>query len=79
MHLREDIPLSDAAFQKLRVACRDHTTVIHTDDITIGTCWDADRLDLGRVAIATDPHRLNTEPARSLTRYDWMSRCRLVL
>ena len=33
-------------------------------DITIQTCWDADRLDLGRVWIIPDPDRLCTEPAR---------------
>lgn len=41
--------LEDAAFESLAYACIWHTDKDHADDITIGTCWDADRLDLGRV------------------------------
>ena len=33
-------------------------------DITVQTCWDADRLDLGRVGIIPRPDRLCTEEAR---------------
>ena len=31
---------------------------------TIQTCWDADRLDLGRVGITPDPSWLCTEAAK---------------
>lgn len=78
-HLRAQLKIGDQAFERLALACRDHTAVTHSSDITIATCWDADRLDLGRVCIVTDTERLNTEPARLLTRYDWLSRCRTVL
>jgi len=33
-------------------------------DATIATCWDADRLDLGRVGTMPRPERLCTEAAR---------------
>ena len=35
-----------------------------TDDPTIGVCWDADRLDLGRCGITPDPAYLSTEAAK---------------
>jgi len=40
-------------------ACDNHTGVDNSPcDVTIGVCWDADRLDLGRVGIMVDPDRL---------------------
>jgi len=38
----------------LEYAIRHHTDGETSDDPTIGTCWDADRLDIGRVGII--PH-----------------------
>ena len=35
-----------------------------TDDITIHTCWDADRLDLGRIGVMPIAERLNTDVGR---------------
>jgi uncharacterized protein len=58
------VHLSDAAFALLRVACADHTKGAIEADVTIQTCWDADRLDLGRVGIVPDPVRLCTVVAR---------------
>ena len=56
--------LDDERFEKLHFACQWHTDQQHHDDITIGTCWDSDRLDLGRVRIVPDPKFLNTEAAK---------------
>lgn len=56
--------LDDRAMQKLFQACALHTSGHTSGDPTIGTCWDADRLDLPRVGIPTDPARLCTEAAR---------------
>ncbi|QEG24433.1 HD domain-containing protein [Mariniblastus fucicola] len=56
--------LDDAQFEKLHYACHWHTDQHHHDDVTIGTCWDADRLDLGRVYITPDPKFLNTAAAK---------------
>ena len=39
----------------------------YTDaDLTVQVCWDADRLDLGRVGIKPAPHRLCTASAKSV-------------
>jgi len=60
------VHLDDTRFELLFEACRLHTDG-HTDgDPTLQTCWDADRLDLGRVGITPKPHRLCTDAARDL-------------
>lgn len=48
----------------LELACREHSDGHCRADPTVLTCWDADRLDLGRVGIRPDPGRLCTEGAR---------------
>ena len=48
----------------LLAACRGHSDGLTVGDVTILTCWDADRLDLGRIGIKPDPARLCTEAAR---------------
>jgi uncharacterized protein len=58
------IPLTAGQREQLEVACRDHTHGTATPDPTIGTCWDADRLDLLRVWIRPDPRYLVTAAAR---------------
>ena len=45
---------------KLLHACANHTTEHSSGDLTIDTCYDADRLDLGRVMIIPDPERMAT-------------------
>ena len=45
-------------------ACRDHSNGLIEADVTIQTCWDADRLDLGRVDIVPQASRLCTAHAR---------------
>ena len=42
-------------------ACRYHTTELRTGNPTIDVCFDADRLDLGRVGIVPNPKRMATE------------------
>jgi uncharacterized protein len=60
------VHLDDTRFELLFEACRLHTDG-HTDgDPTLQACWDADRLDLGRVGIVPKPHRLCTDAAREL-------------
>jgi uncharacterized protein len=65
------IHLSDAEFSLLHAACADHTKGLIEADITIQTCWDADRLDLGRVGTVPDPARLCTTVAREPTMREW--------
>ena len=50
--LRGDLfELSDADFDLLHFACAHHTDGLTEGDVTIQVCWDADRLDLGRVGM----------------------------
>jgi uncharacterized protein len=60
------VQLDDARFELLYEACRLHTDGFTEGDPTLQACWDADRLDLGRVGIIPKPHRLCTDAARSL-------------
>lgn len=46
-------------------ACSGHTDTHTHDNITVATCWDADRLDLPRCGITVDPLRLATEQAKA--------------
>ena len=45
-------------------ACAGHSDGCTEADISVQTCWDADRLDLGRVGIEPHPKYLCTEVAR---------------
>lgn len=65
------IHLDDAAFDRLAYACAHHTEGPCEADVTIRTCWDADRLDLGRVNIRPDPARLCTPAARAADVIAW--------
>ena len=58
------IDLDDADFKLLFEACRLHTDGLTEGDVTLQTCWDADRLDLGRVGITPEPDQLCTDAAR---------------
>lgn len=62
----EYLRISDEMFEQLYFACAHHTDTFYHNDITIGTCWDADRLDLTRVGIQPDPQYLNTEFAKTI-------------
>ena len=68
------IHLDDVQFEQLAYACAEHTRGLTHTDITIGTCWDADRLDLARVDIIPDPKRLCTEAARDAEIRKWAIR-----
>ena len=41
--------LDDRQFEQLYYACSHHTDGLTEADMTVQVCWDADRLDLGRV------------------------------
>jgi uncharacterized protein len=60
--------ISDNQLILLAEACRYHTYGKCSDDPTIGTCWDADRLDLGRVGIIPNPRYMSTAPGREIAR-----------
>lgn len=58
--------LSAERFELLHYACVLHTEGVHHDDPTIGTCWDADRLDLGRVGLIPNAKFMSTAFAREI-------------
>ena len=58
--------VSDQDILLLKEACRLHTIAYRTGDPTIDACFDADRLDLGRVGIVPDPTRLATKKGKEL-------------
>ena len=57
-----NLPEKDAKL--LGYAVQRHTFGMRVADPTVMTCWDADRLDLGRVGIVPHPSRLCTEAAK---------------
>jgi uncharacterized protein len=56
--------LEPAAFEHLCEAMRLHSDGHTVGDATLRACWDADRLDLGRVGIRPHPARLCTPYAQ---------------
>jgi uncharacterized protein len=63
--------LDDHEFRLLYKACHGHTHERTHPDVTIHTCWDSDRLDLGRVGITPHPSRLCTEVAKRPDTIKW--------
>jgi uncharacterized protein len=68
--IRGSLALDDGQFQLLKRACSGHTHGTQTDCPTLGTCWDADRLDLGRVGITPNSHYLFTSRAKEIADTD---------
>jgi uncharacterized protein len=68
------IQLPDREFDLLLQACGGHTISQTHHSITVQTCWDADRLDLGRVGIVPDPLRLCTAAAQDGGMIEWAYR-----
>jgi uncharacterized protein len=66
--------LPDEELQLLHKACEGHTHERTHPDITIQTCWDSDRLDLGRVGITPHPSRLCTDFAKLAKTIKWADR-----
>lgn len=58
--------LQPIEYDKLRFAVKHHTETIHDEDISIGTCWDSDRLDLNRLGRFIDVNLLNTVEGKQL-------------
>jgi len=56
---------TDTQMALLEEACCGHSDGHLQADVTVQTCWDADRLDLARVGIIPDQNKLCTEAARS--------------
>ena len=60
------VHVDDRRFGLFYEACRLHTDGLTTGEVSLQVCWDADRLDLGRVGIRPDPRRLCTDAAREM-------------
>jgi len=63
---RHLIDLNETQFQQLVDACEGHTYGERPKCITINTCWDADRLDIGRVGIQPDSEYLYSSEAKRI-------------
>jgi uncharacterized protein len=55
---------TDIEMDLLQYACQHHSDGMTTGNTTVLTCWDADRLDLGRVGITPNPRYLCTDAAK---------------
>jgi uncharacterized protein len=70
--LRADyLDLTDAEFELLVTACVHHTDGMVEGDVTVQTCWDADRLDLWRVCTEPAYRLLCTPEAKMEEIRDW--------
>lgn len=56
--------LANAEAELLSYACTYHSDGLTEADVTVQTCWDADRLDLGRVRIRPEARYLCTAAAQ---------------
>lgn len=63
--------LSTEETTHLAYACHHHSDGELDADVNVQVCWDADRLDLGRVGIRPDPARLCTAAARDSRMIAW--------
>ncbi len=65
------VELSDEEFDLLHLACSLHSDGKTEADVTVQCCWDADRLDLGRVGIRPHPERLCSDAAKDPELIEW--------
>jgi uncharacterized protein len=66
--------LSDKKLELLVFACAHHSDGLVEAPITVQACWDADRLDLGRIGIRPNPDRLCTLAAQDPATIEWAFR-----
>ncbi|HNS52242.1 MAG TPA: hypothetical protein PKO09_13795 [Anaerolineae bacterium] len=64
-----DLPGED--LECLAYACTYHADGLVEAGVTVQTCWDADRLDLGRIGVRPNPARLCTPAARDPEMIAW--------
>lgn len=67
----QSFDLPDHELRLLCKACEGHTHERTHPDITVQTCWDSDRLDLGRVGITPHSSRLCTDFAKLAKTINW--------
>jgi uncharacterized protein len=64
LHREGSLPLDCGQLELLCFALQLHADGQVSNDATIGTCWDADRLHLPRGGASVDPTLLSTDAAR---------------
>jgi uncharacterized protein len=69
-----ELALLASELDLLALACEQHSEGRVQGDVTVLTCWDADRLDLGRVGQRPDPRRLCTAAAHDPRLIEWAFR-----
>lgn len=78
LHREGRLGLDDTRADWLAQACEGHSLGKMQAATTIAACWDADRLDLGRVGVRPDPRRLLTtvaaDPAHIEFAWRWSRR-----
>ena len=65
------IHLGEQDLGLLAYACEHHTRGLTEANLTVQICWDADRLDLGRIGIRPQADRLCTPAARDPALIEW--------
>jgi uncharacterized protein len=71
-NLKDVLELDPGAMRLLKEAILKHHLGILTPEPTLGTCWDADQLDIGRIGGAgPDVGKLNTKAARDKKVIEW--------
>lgn len=76
------LDLTDEQLAMLCRACSGHTYGRQSACATVSTCWDADRLDLGRVGIVPDSRYLFSDEAKRIADeqdFEILSRSRVVI
>ena len=68
--IEKHVGVTPSQFEDLCIACRTHTVGTIPENITIATCWDADRMDIGRVGIVPHEDFLTNEEAKCIARDD---------
>ena len=71
MHREGRLRLDEQSLQLLLTACRLHTAARTNEDVTVRTCFDADRLDLARIGKTVNPDYLCTEAAKDPATIAW--------
>ena len=65
LYNKKPFDISKSQLDKLLFACEHHSNSnVKSNDVTIQTCWDADRLDLHRVGTIPKKEFLNTDFAK---------------
>lgn len=62
------LPLNKEQIDDLCMACASHTFGAKAINETVATCWDADRLDIGRVGIQPHEDYLTNSEAKRIAR-----------